>query len=111
MDSKNIFIASNRFLQNVSWENSGTESEWKYCGLNEKIKSQTLESEMFSFFNCNELYLITNRNDSRIINLSECIEFLSKNLEKYEITFSNISFTAFMVFNKIGVYKLGKIKI
>jgi len=107
MDAKNIYIAYQHYSSGIKWEMNG-ESEWIYLGTAEEFKEERVVELINSFFEEDELYLITDRNTSTLIKKKEATEKVKKLLTDHNPVLANSSFSKIMEFNKIGVVRKGQ---
>ena len=110
LDSKNINISFKRYSNDINWVMCG-ESEWIYVGAEEELDEAKITKLLNSFFEESELYLITDRHNSLLIQKEEAVTKVLEFINKHNPALANTDFSKIMEFNKIGVVRLGNRKI
>lgn len=106
MDSKNIYISYQHYSNEVEWE-MHEESEWIYFGAKEEFKKEKAIELIYSFFEESELYFITDRRSSILIEKNIGIEKIMEAIDEYDPALANVDFSKIMEFDKIGVVRKG----
>jgi ABC-type molybdenum transport system ATPase subunit/photorepair protein PhrA len=109
MDSKLIFIKSNKLLSKVVWEPT-PDHGWQYCGRSGDLKMTLLYHVVSTYFPTDLVYFLTDRNNSKAVAKSEVVNLIACNIDKLQnMAFWNESFTKVIDFNTIGVFRVGEI--
>ncbi len=106
MDSKNIFISYQHYSNNIKWEKYG-ESEWIYIGAEEDFKEDKALELINTFFTESELYFITDKRNSFLIEKDKTIVKIKEFLTDYRIALTNKNFSKMVEFDKIGIVRKG----
>ncbi|NML37694.1 hypothetical protein HHL17_10865 [Chitinophaga sp. G-6-1-13] len=106
MDTKNVFIASERYLGNINWILTDG-NEWNYIGVGDDYDENKVDAFIKRHFGTAELFLILDRHRVEICPAATAAQSIRLFFAKNGLTVSNRDFTKMMVFNKIGVMKYG----
>ena len=108
MDSKLIFIKSNKLLTKVTWEQTA-DFGWRYSGRSEDIKVALLREIVSRHLCTNLVYFVTDRNNSKLVANSDVINLITNNIDNIEIALWNENFTKVIELQTIGVFRLGEL--
>lgn len=103
LDSKRLFIKAEFLSRQVDWVN-----EWEYIGLVPGLEEHFAKILDISFEN-ERVVLIRGRNDSATLYQREIHNLLLQGLCNADFKIWNLDFTSVLEFNKIGVYRKGKV--
>lgn len=103
LDSKQLFIKADFLFHRAKWV-----EDWRYIDLETVLEKRFTEILSSSFEN-EKVILIRGRRDSAVLNQNELHNLLSQDLCKSDFRIWNLEFTSVLEFNKIGVYRKGKI--
>ncbi len=107
MESRIIYESDKTYLEKISWikfENN-SESEWRY--LNPKSLTEKNVEEIFNAsFGGNTIYLVTNRNESKVISKSNLFSEIKSLFGEMEFRVWNEYFENVVEF-KLEVYRKG----
>ena len=109
MDSKNIYISYQHYSNDIKWERHG-ESEWMYIGAEEDFKEEKAVKLINTFFTESELYFITDRHNSFLIEKDDVIAKVKEYLTDYRTALANKDFSKIVEFDKIGILRKGQRK-
>jgi len=105
MDSKNIYISSQRRLKIPHW------SDFIYVGLNHdnanEYQAEKVAEYAYSIFNESEVYVVRGRHDSHLALLEEALSSVSSWPETADVLLCNKAFTRAMKLYSIGVMRYG----
>ncbi|HTE25739.1 hypothetical protein [Flavitalea sp.] len=108
MDSKLIFIKSNKLLPKVAWE-STPDFGWRYCGRSDDLEVALLHQAFLSHLSTNLVYFVPDRNNSKLVANSEVFNLIAYNIDKIEMAFWNENFTKVIELKTFGVFRLGEV--
>ena len=108
MESRNIYESEKTYFEKINWTKpkSNSESEWSY--LNPKRLAEKEIEEIFdSNFADEIIYLVTNRNESKVISKTNLYSEIKSLYGKKEFRVWNNSFENVVEF-KLEIYRKGK---
>lgn len=106
MDSKNIFILSNTYLRQVTWQRQDRE-EWVYVGVGNEFDLLKACEIIRSTMTGNEIFYVTDRHQSKVVILDHLISSPKATLEGVDFLIWDLSFKAVVEFQHIGIARRG----
>lgn len=117
MDSKQLFRLFNSKYHLTNWHNedgepaqSEREVAWRYCGVGEEFRVETVDWIINKLFEDDEVYLCIGSNKSALVPKSTLTDEIGKVLHKKEIGLMNKALTKILFFNSYGTFKSGVIR-
>jgi hypothetical protein len=107
MDSKNIYISSERMKSLMVWPLLG-DTEWEYLGAEQEADKEKVKLIINSYFEENDFYVVRDRRNSIECNKENIDEEIDPLLGSQDFIIWNKSFTRAIEFNRIGVLRRGK---
>ena len=108
MDSPAVHKAATHMLNVVEWDQRGG-TEWTHAGLGTDFKEAVIQQQIDAFFSENQIYLILGRKDSLDISTKEAARLVRSALAGKSVTLWDHALTRAIHFNRIGVFKCGKV--
>jgi hypothetical protein len=107
MDSKNIYNSYLHYENKIEWEMNG-EREWIYLGSETEFNEDEVAESINTFFEEYELYLITDRHSSSLIEKNKAIKNVKELSKEYGPVLTNTDFSKMMEFHRIimGFYRV-----
>ena len=110
MDSRLIHNISVHLTSKVEWEKA-VETEWIYCGAEEEVKYDLVQSQINDFFSSLKLYVAIGRRDSFETDKHSIINLITDKVGRVDLSIWSDDFESVIEFNKIGVFRKGKSKV
>ncbi|MFD2554804.1 hypothetical protein [Sphingobacterium tabacisoli] len=117
MDSKQLFRLFNSKYHLTNWHNedgepaqSESEVTWRYCGVGEEFRTETVDWIINKLFEDDEVYLCFGSNKSTLVPKSTLTDEIGKILHKKEVGIMNTALTKMLFFNSYGTFKSGVIR-
>ena len=108
MDSKNIYIVACSKLDTVQWEKEdGAESEYRYIGTGNEFRKELARKVLSSHFENDDLYIVTDRHQSKTISKVEAVEALKESTLSSGAIIVDFDFRYFFMVNNVGSYRIG----
>ncbi|MFD1145416.1 hypothetical protein ACFQ4C_30095 [Larkinella insperata] len=107
MDSKTVYLVSERYLPKVKWEQQNGE-EWSYIGVDQDFNEEKVSQLVHSTFDTNEVYVVTGRHTSGSSSIANAIRVLKDRLPEGNYLLWNLTFERVIEFARIGVVRKGK---
>ena len=108
MDPRAIYKATARLIHHAKWENTG-QTEWIHSGLGAEFKESMVQERINQFFPQERVLLVLNRRNALDIPTDEAARYLRQMLSDGPIALWDHSLTQTMQFNRIGVFKCGRV--
>lgn len=108
MESRIIYESDKTYLNGINWQKpeNNSESEWQYLNP-ESLTEKDLERVFNASFVSENVYVVTNRNESREINKSNLFSEIKSLFGKMEFRVWNEDFENVVEF-KLEVYRKGE---
>jgi hypothetical protein len=103
-----IYSAINSVKIKVDWE-IYVESEWLYIGLENEINENFIIEKIAEIFANNRIFILLGRDNSKETGVAEFQSEVFNRIGKVDFMLNNERFTRFMEFNKIRVFRIGKL--
>jgi len=107
VDSKTIYIISERYLPKVEWEKQNGE-EWAYIGVDQDFNEEKVSELVYFTFDTGEVYVVTNRHESSGLSIPDAIRKVKNRLPEENHLLWNLTFDTVIEFARIGVVRKGK---
>lgn len=107
MDSKNIYISSERMKSLVAWPSLG-DTEWEYFGAEQEADKEKAWTIIDKHFDDKHFYISLDRRNSVECDRENLDKEIDALLGNQNFIIWNKSFTKAIEFNKIGVLRRGK---
>jgi hypothetical protein len=107
MDSKNIYISSERMKRLMSWPLI-SDTEWEYFGSEKEANKEKVKVIIDKYFEESDFYIVRDRRNSIECNKVNINSEIDSLLGTADFIIWNKSFTRAIEFNKIGVLRRGK---
>lgn len=103
LDSKQLFIKAEFLSRQVEWID-----DWQYIGLESGLEERFAKI-LGTSFDSEKVILIRGRHDSAILFQSQVRSLLFQGLCDSGFKIWSLDFVTALEFNKIGVYRIGKV--
>jgi len=107
VDSKTLYISSERYLPKVEWEKQNGE-EWVYIGVDQDFNEEKVSQLVHSTFDTGEVYVVTNRHESSGSSIPDAIRKVKNQLQEEKHLLWDLTFDTVIEFARIGVMRKGK---
>lgn len=108
MDSRLIYIATERMKHKISWTRPTVDSEWTYFGRGSEVNRNIVNESIKNHFTENALYVCYTRPQSFEADKSNIMNLVKGLLGKEDFFVWDTKFTKVIEFNKIGVMRKGE---
>lgn len=108
MDSRLIFAASGKLKPQVSWVKN-TETEWVYFGAGDEVNQDIVRDILNNYFEDPLLRVCWTRHDSFELDKNDFFATTKDILGYQDFMVWDASFDQAIEFNKIGVFRYGKV--
>lgn len=109
MESRLIYAAIHSAKSKIQWKVQ-FESEWLYVGIEDELNKALLLQKIQETFRFEIMLIALSRKDSKQIEYKNFEEEFLPQIGAFDFVLSDLNFTKFMEFNRIGIIRIGEIQ-